>query len=160
MTSKTAKVVSMSVYTVLEGEHNEVNALFKALEATPGVTAPKTVIFKKLCLELRSHAIAEQQTVYDRIKEHDRQSKTMVHAEEEHLNINTLLEELEGLEISNPAWSLKLSQLQQAVDHHVKEEESKIFERMRLIFTDEQARDMADDFQKYKHAELKRLKNT
>lgn len=160
MTSKAAKAVSMSVYTVLEGEHLEVETLFKALAATPNIANTRTVLFKKLNLELRSHTLAEQRTVYDRVKDHDPDSKTIGHAETEHQSMNKLLHELEQLEVTDDGWLLKLSELRQIVNHHVREEESKIFARMHLIFTDDQAKHMADDFQKHKHAELKRLKQT
>lgn len=147
----------MSIYTVLEGEHNEVSMIFKAIEASPDVATGRTGLFQKLCNELRSHTVAEQATVYDKVKTKEG-SKTMIdHAEREHQSVEHLINELESMDVTTDAWMLKLSELRQAVEHHVREEETKMFDRMHQLFTDDEARKMADDFQKAKNAELKKL---
>jgi hypothetical protein len=159
MTSTVAKIITLSIYTVLEGEHNEVSLLFKALEATPNTETGRTALFEKLCLELKSHTLAEQTTVYDKVKALEG-TKTMIeHAEHEHEQVENLLNELDSMDIATDAWLLKLTELKQAVDHHVREEESKIFDTMHSLFTDDQARALADEFQERKNTELKKLKH-
>lgn len=159
ITSSAAKIVTMSIYTVLEGEHNEVNTLFKALEASPDIATGRTALFDKLSNELRSHTIAEQAAVYDKVRERD-SNKTMIEdAEHEHQSVEHLLNELESMDVTTDAWMLKLSELKQMVEHHVREEESKMFDRMHQLFTDDEARRMANEFQKLKNAELKKLAN-
>jgi hypothetical protein len=157
MSSTAAKIVTMSVYTVLEGEHNEVAMLFKAIEASPDVATGRTALFEKLCNELKSHTVAEQKAVYDKVKTHVGSKTLIEHAEREHQSVEHLLNELESMDITTDAWMLKLSELKQAVEHHVREEESKMFDRMHQMFTDEEARGLADEFQKLKNAELKKL---
>jgi hypothetical protein len=158
MTSTVAKIVTMSIYTVLEGEHNEVAMLFKALEATPNTETGRTALFEKLCNELKSHTVAEQKAVYDKVKQLE-SGKTMIeHAEKEHQTVEHLLNELESMDIKTDAWLLKLSELKQEVDHHVREEESSLFDKMHGLFSEDQTRAMADEFQTLKNAELKKLK--
>ena len=159
ITSSAAKIVTMSIYTVLEGEHNEVDMLFKAIEASPDVATGRTALFEKLCNELRSHTAAEQTAVYDFVQERDSKKTMIEEAEREHQAVEHLLNELESMDVTTDAWMLKLSELKQAVQHHVHEEESKIFDRMHQLFTDDEARRMASEFQKLKNAELKKLAN-
>jgi len=158
MTSSAANVVTMSIYTVLEGEHNEVSALFKAIEATPDIATGRTTLFTKLNNELRSHSVAEQQAVYDRVKTKEGGGEMISHSESEHADIEHHLNELETMDIVSDAWLLKLTELKHVVDHHVQEEETSVFDKMHQMFTDEEARELANDFQRLKNAELKKLK--
>lgn len=159
MTSTAAKIVTMSIYTVLEGEHNEVAMLFKALEVTPNAETGRRGLFEKLSRELRSHTAAEEAAVYNKVRAEAGTQTLIEHSEREHAQADKLLTELESMDLATDAWLLKLAELKQAVEHHVREEETKTFTKMHALFTDEEARAMADDFQERKNAELKKLKH-
>lgn len=158
MTSTIGQVFTLSVYNILKAEHDEVSLLFNALEATSQVDVGRKNLFKKLCHELRSHTTAEQTAVYDKLKAHDGPESAVQHAEQEHHKVESMLNELESMDIATDAWMVKLAELKQIVDHHVREEESTLFDRMHQVFTDTQAKDMGKQFVALKNAELKRLK--
>lgn len=158
MTSTIGQVFTLSVYNILKAEHDEVSLLFNTLEATSKVDIGRKNLFKKLRNELRSHTTAEQTAVYDKLKAKEGPENMIHHAEKEHQKVENLLNELESMDITTDAWMVKLAELKQAVDHHVREEESTMFDRMHQLFSDEQARDMGKQFVALKNAELRELK--
>ena len=158
MASTVAKITTLSIYNILKAEHDEVNLLLNTLEASPNIEGARKVLFNRLCNELRSHTIAEQEAVYNKVKEFNTASGMITEAEKEHQTVEKLLTELESTDMTSDAWLLKLAELKKNIEHHVREEESEIFDTMHEFFSDEEARDLGKEFQEVKNTELKRLK--
>lgn len=159
-TSKLEGVIPMTIYSVLSGEHDEVRTLITLLEASPDALAgTREPALAKLRRELLSHSEAEDLAVYSRVNEHLPTSELIKHARKEHEEIEQHLNALLTTDVRSKEWKEHLRMLKHALEHHVHEEESVIFDRMRIYYTDAQARDMAKDFQRLKEHRLKLLKD-
>lgn len=145
---------SMSIYTLLKGEHREVSALFKALEVSPN--ALEKPLFDKLRRELISHSNAEKAVVYPELDAKSSNKELIQEAEEEHTEIENLLMTVENAE--GDGWKQPLRDLKNKVENHVKEEEKTMFDEMKSVLSDEEAKNMAKDFSKVKKQSMEMLK--
>ncbi len=151
--------ISMEIYTVLSGEHREVSALFATLKAAPdGLEGGRRALFAKIYQELLSHAKAEQAEVYDKADQRVGHQQ-IARAETEHEEIERRLNHLKSMDVSDADWDHQLEKLIALVDKHVKEEEENTFEKMRRVFSEKEAEDMAKAFHKAKEREAKKLEN-
>ena len=113
----------------------------------------KTEIFHEIRKEIILHSQSEETTFYKLIDERDAES--LNHAKSEHSDIKKLLAALTALPISTSKWSEKFNELKSAFEHHVQEEEGKIFEMAKTIISEDEAVELADKIKKAKEELLK-----
>ena len=111
----------MDVIELLQQDHRKVEGLFNDYQSTQD---DDTV--EQICRELEMHTTVEEEIVYPRLAEIDPELEQ--HAEEEHDKAKELIDQIRA----KPEDVAGLvQQLQQAVQHHVNEEETKAFPEMR-----------------------------
>lgn len=151
----------LSIYTILKGEHEEVNALFLLLEAAPNaLDGERESIFNQLRSELLSHARAERIAVYERLAGRLADQSPVEKAEDQHDEIERLVESEWHGEFQTDAWKEQVEVLKERVRLHVEEEEGELFELMRRVFTDEETDKMVKEFQELKEKEKERLEKS
>jgi len=117
----------MDVTELLQQDHRTVEGLFSEYKSTQDAAT-----VEQICQELERHAAVEEAVVYPRLAEIDPELEQ--HAEEEHATAKELIAEIR----SRPDDAARLvEQLQQSVQHHVEEEESKAFPALRQQLGDE-----------------------
>jgi len=117
----------MDVTELLQHDHRTVEGLFSQYKSTQD-----DAIVEQICQELERHATVEEEIVYPRLAEIDPELEQ--HAEEEHATAKELIAQIR----SQPGDAARLvEQLQQSVQHHVEEEESKAFPALRQRLGDE-----------------------
>ncbi len=159
VTNKAKKILPLSIYSVLKGEHVEVKGLLMILKAEPdSMQESREKVFDKLRRELLSHAKAESRTVYAPVKKQIDDKSLIDESEAEHAEVENLLEELSKMEPDGQGWKAKVEELEQKVLQHANEEETELFDEMQEYLSDEEAKAMGDDFQKAKEEEMKKLK--
>ena len=60
------------------------------------------------------------------------------HGIAEHHELDELIEELDGMDMSSPGWLLRARHLFERVDHHLAEEEHKVFQLAGKVLNDRQ----------------------
>jgi hemerythrin superfamily protein len=117
----------MDVTELLQQDHRTVEGLFSQYKSTQD-----DATVEQICQELERHARVEEEIVYPRLAEIDPELEQ--HAEEEHATAKELIAQIR----SRPDDAGRLvEQLQQSVQHHVEEEESKAFPALRQRLGDE-----------------------
>ena len=111
----------MDVIELLQQDHRMVEGLFNDYQSTH---SEATV--EQICQELEIHTTVEEEIVYPRLAEIDAELEQ--HAEEEHEKAKGLIEQIRN-QPDDLAGLVQL--LQQAVQDHVNEEETKAFPEMR-----------------------------
>lgn len=136
--SKTAKPAEeIDVLAVLEVDHRKVEALFKEVNSAQS-HQEKSQLFQQIKADLTSHSLAEEETVYRRFSSLKDMQELMADAKQEHEDMRLLLDEITD-DIGNyEIFSDKLDDLRNLVQHHVAEEENKIFNLMTRHSTDEE----------------------
>jgi hemerythrin superfamily protein len=159
--TKTIAVVSENlimgedILSVLKRDHRKVTELFAEIEDTSDGELRKE-LFNTLKTELSIHAVTEEKLFYSRLKK-DAKEK-ISHAFDEHDEIRNYLEMLSDLNLAPDTnqWLVILKNLKNTVNHHVLEEETKIFQKAKTILSEEELLEIGLKFTEKKNEALKR----
>jgi hemerythrin-like domain-containing protein len=126
-------------------EHQMVSDLFQqALRDN----SKQTLLKIKQMLE--PHMTGEEELFYPKLEEHKDLKELVEHAYEEHDEARSLMSEVEGMDAGSKEWTSKLQKLQQSIQHHVEEEEGKVFSAAKKVFSNDQAQKMAQQYMEFK----------
>jgi hemerythrin superfamily protein len=123
----------MDAITLLRNDHKTVEQLFKRFEKTgDGAHVEKRRIVDQIIEQLSVHAAVEEQVFYPvaRATVPDTEDIALESLEEHHI-VKWLLSELVGLDPTNERFNAKVTVLIENVRHHVEEEESGFFPKVR-----------------------------
>jgi len=134
----------MNALEVLKQDHQKVKGLFQEVKQATDQTKRKD-LFDQIDTELEIHAHIEESSFYPVIKEHEEFKKMVAEALDEHREAKTLLNELEELGVESPDFGAKLEELIDAVEHHVKEEESELFPQIREVFDEDELEQLGQE---------------
>jgi hemerythrin-like domain-containing protein len=139
----------MDAIAMLKADHDKVKDLLAELDATTerGVKT-REELFATIKGELTIHEVIEEEIFYPALKNHPRAKDLVLEAYEEHHVVDTLMGELENLDVRDPSWGAKATVMKENVEHHIEEEEGEMFPQARQVFDrgelDELGRQMAD----------------
>ncbi|CCH15629.1 hemerythrin domain-containing protein [Micromonospora lupini] len=132
------------VVDILVADHREVETLFVELETRQGTPEHRRQLADVVIAELVRHAVAEEAYVYptarkalpdgDQIAEHEI---------EEHSDAERTMKDLESVDPSDPRFDELLAHLTSTIRHHVKDEESDLFPRLRAAAAREELVELA-----------------
>ena len=117
------------VTEMLNTDHREVETLFAEFETTGSYDTAM-----QICDELVRHATVEEEIVYPALAQADPEIER--EAEQEHQEAEQLIEQIQAMEPGDPQLRDLMIRLKQAVQHHVEEEESEAWPKLRERFSD------------------------
>jgi hemerythrin superfamily protein len=123
----------MNALDLLTNDHEKVKQLFHQAQQIQD-NQQKKEMFDKIDMELAIHADIEETIFYPALEEHDALKEMVREARQEHESIEQLLLEIEDLATEDTDFTIQLAELEEHVEHHVTEEESEMFPRIREIF--------------------------
>ncbi|OZV75552.1 hemerythrin [Micromonospora echinospora] len=133
------------VIDVLTADHREVEALFVELESRQGAPEHRRQLVDVVIAELVRHSVAEEAYVYpaarkalpdgDRIADHEIS---------EHADAERTMKDLESVDPSDPRFDQLLTHLTSTIRHHVQDEETDLFPRLRAACAHEELVELAD----------------
>jgi hypothetical protein len=112
----------MAVFELLKQEHERIGGLLRTLTAE----GRKGGAFEQLRVHLELHMQGEEEHVYPELRTVGLQEE-MLRALEEHHIIKILLGELQDMSGGEEAWLPKSKVLVEQVEHHLGQEQSKVF---------------------------------
>lgn len=124
--------MSSDAIVMLKDEHKEVKALFKRfdeLKESPGRALEQVV--EQVFRELVIHTKIEEEIFYPLAKRTLEEDNLIYEANEEHHVVDLLMEEISSLSSSDEAYVAKFVVLKENVEHHIEEEESDLFPKVR-----------------------------
>jgi hemerythrin superfamily protein len=121
----------MNAIELLESQHREVERLFSKIEKAKTPTS-KTKLFEQIADKLAVHASIEEHHFYPAVKGKQTED-ILLESLEEHLAIKRVLADLLELEAGDETFDAKLTVLKEEVEHHVEEEESDLFPKVRAV---------------------------
>lgn len=148
------------IFRRLQSEHREVSGMIAKLKKGGRNGTQRRDLFPRMRAELLAHARAEQKVVYERFRGLGDELRGCVKdGIEEHQQIEEILGTLSALGVDDAKWSECLEGLEECVEHHVNDEEQKVFPLAKKHVDAKTAREIERKYLQAKQAEMKRLGN-
>src|SRR5438477_10933385 len=125
----------MKVTVLLRNDHDAVRGLFdKFKKSHPRNQNGKKDIFNEIRREILIHSQVEQEIFYPALRDTSsvEAEEFVSRAEEQHVSMERLVQELGGMNGTEKSFEVKMTQLMDEVLAHMEMEEEKIFEEARL----------------------------
>jgi hemerythrin superfamily protein len=119
----------MDAIQLLKRDHDEVKRMFEEFESAD--EDRKFELAAEICQALTIHATLEEEIFYPRVREAIDAEDMMAEAEVEHDTAKMLIERIQEGEVDEIQLSAMVKVLQEYVNHHVSEEQRKMFPRVR-----------------------------
>lgn len=129
----------MDAIDLLERQHREIERLFKKAESAKGEA--KAGFVAQIADKLAVHATIEEKIFYPG-SIGERTEEMLREAVEEHLAAKRICADLLECDVDDPQYDAKVSVLKEILQHHIEEEESQLFPRVKRAF----GRDMLEEF--------------
>ncbi len=128
---------------LLMAEHREVKAMFQAYQKLADVGGrgdERMLIASQICVALTLHTQMEEEILYPAAREVLTQDEDIVdEAYVEHAGARALIAQVKTMTTDQPLYDAKLKVLGEYVDHHVREEETEFFPKLRKTALDLEA---------------------
>jgi len=125
------KMSDNNVLVMLHGDHQKVRNLFFNFSQAESAREKEDLV-KTILQELYIHATVEEEIVYPEArKKADDIEDLMDEADTEHHVVKMLMAELSGMKASDDYFDAKVTVLCELVNHHVREEEKEMFEKIK-----------------------------
>ena len=135
----------MDALRLLTDDHDKMRKLLDELETTTerGVKT-REELFSKIKGELTIHEIIEEEIFYPELKAHPNAKDIVLEGYEEHHVVDTLMKELEELDVTDASWGAKAVVMKENIEHHIEEEEGEMFTKARQAFDREELVDLGE----------------
>jgi hemerythrin-like domain-containing protein len=136
---------------MLKSDHTTLKRLLRELsETTDRAVKQRESLVSQIERELKTHAQVEEEVFYPAFKA--AASKTdaeelFYEAAEEHHVADMVLPALKASNPKSPEFKAKAKVLKDLIEHHIKEEETQMFQVARQLFDEEQLRELGDIMQ-------------
>jgi hemerythrin-like domain-containing protein len=144
-------------FQLLKEDHVEVKGLLKKLAKTRKSKNRKE-LFQTLRVALVPHMKAEESTFYAPLCTKKEAREDALEGIEEHHVSEMVLKELEDMPQDEDQWKAKITVFKELVEHHIKDEESKVFKSAKKAFKKAELEDIMKKFEKDKEKIKKSLK--
>ncbi len=139
----------MNIFTYLKKDHRKVSNLLEQITASPESTKNMSIL-EDIVKELTLHAETEQATFYKSLAKMAKAKKEITYAKEEHKAIKKSMRKVLDLEQNTPNWYIAFGELKAIVEHHVEEEETKIFKIAKKILSKGKAESLTEEMEDLK----------
>lgn len=141
----------MTFFDLLKEDHKKVLGLFEQLEEDGEMEMDsREDIFSQIEEELQMHLEGEEKFLYPALEESEDAREKVLESYEEHHVAKTVLGEFGNLSQDDERWMAKVKVLREIVNHHVEEEEGKIFKAARKALDKEQIQEITQHIQEQK----------
>ncbi|RYZ07393.1 MAG: hemerythrin domain-containing protein [Myxococcales bacterium] len=141
----------MTIYDALSNDHREFERLLDALLAASKADDDS---WKSTLDQLRrgliAHAHAEEAVFYNALRETDQGDGLIGHSYGEHVMAEAEIRTLGGAKLVDANWTSLVEKLRKDLLHHIREEETRVFDAARRAFSDEEATQMGAAFERLK----------
>jgi hypothetical protein len=128
---------------LLESDHRRFEALLKqGEETTERAVKTRTELLATITAELNTHERLEEKILYPALKPHDEAREIVLEGYQEHHVADVITKELHELARDDEKWGAKFKVLKENIEHHIGEEESKMFRTARAVLSRDELSDI------------------
>ena len=125
-----SKVQATDALALLKADHELVAGLFDKFDNAKS-DSQKYTLAQQICRELTIHAEVEEEIFYPAVRDAIDDDDLMDEAEVEHEGAEDLIAQIEEAQAGDDKFDARVKVLGEYVKHHVKEEESEMFPKVR-----------------------------
>ncbi|WP_297696171.1 hemerythrin domain-containing protein [Phenylobacterium sp.] len=129
-TRKTSQARSKDAIAVLKEQHQAVKKLFGQFTKAKGESRQQSLA-SRICMELKVHTQIEEELLYPQAHEEIDDPELVDESLVEHNAAKDLIRQIEQTDPSDEMFAAKMQVLQEQIEHHVKEEETELFPKIR-----------------------------
>lgn len=132
MTSRGNSKAKNDVIEMLTADHQRVKRAFREaqkMEEREDMESLEQLV-RQTCAELKVHAQIEEDVFYPAVREAIKEPELVDEAEVEHFTAKELIGQLEVMAAEDPKFAATFKVLGEYIKHHIKEEESEMFEQL------------------------------
>ena len=141
----------MNIYDALSKDHRTFEALLDRLVAASKADSDE---WKQILDELRrgviAHAHAEEAVFYNALREADQAKGLILHSYTEHAAAEAEIRTLGAAKALDANWTSLAEKLSKDLRHHIAEEESRVFAAAQQVFSEAEARQIGEAFERLK----------
>ncbi|CUH74707.1 hemerythrin domain-containing protein [Tropicibacter naphthalenivorans] len=141
------------IYSAIKADHDHHRDLLARIKDTSGASEDRKEAWAEFYHDVKSHAAAEEETFYSKLISKTWGQDAARHSVHEHQQLDDLMEELNEMDMSSPAWLTKFKTLEHDYHHHMDEEEDEVFTRAREVIPESEINGFGDRFLKRKKEE-------
>lgn len=112
----------------IKEDHQVMRRLIADIIETEPDDKERKQLFEKLKMQIELHAAIEEQVLYAELLSDKKASEKVQHSSREHLEAAHLINQLSEMDCESKQWIPKLKELEQALEHHMEEEENELFQ--------------------------------
>lgn len=141
----------MLIYEALKKDHDELKGLLNELVSLNENDKERSShLIDQIKNELVPHSRAEESVFYNSLRAIDSAKDVVMHSYEEHMEAEGLLRSLQAMDKIDADWKSTAKKLQKAILDHIQQEEGRVFNVAQQLFTKDEAKMMAEAFEKLK----------
>ena len=141
----------MTIYEALKKDHRKLEGLLERLvHSADADDATRTSLIAQIRDELIPHSRAEEAVFYNSLATIDEAKGLIRNGYAEHMEAETLLRTLQGLDAVGVEWTTVAKKLRDVILHHIEEEEGEIFTAAQQLLAEEEVIMMAEAFEEMK----------
>jgi len=138
-------------FNMIRKDHQELKEMFSQLEKMPDSEyARREETFNKLKMELVPHMRGEEKAFYPVLRQNQQSKMDVMEAMEEHHIAEVSMMELDRMSKQEEFWAPKLMVFKELINHHIKEEEDKVFKDAEKVISHDQMQEIIRGFQEEK----------
>jgi len=138
-------------FNMIRKDHQELKEMFSQLEKMPDSEyARREETFNKLKMELVPHMRGEEKAFYPVLRQNQQSKMDAMEAMEEHHIAEVSMMELDKMSKQEEFWAPKLMVFKELINHHIKEEEDKVFKDAEKVISHDQMQEIIRGFQEEK----------
>jgi hemerythrin superfamily protein len=140
-----------TIYDALSKDHRQFEQLLdRLLAASKNGSDEWKGILDELRRGVIAHAHAEEAVFYNALREHPEGKGLVMHSYNEHAMAEGEIRALGAAKLIDAKWTSMVEKLRKDLLHHIQEEESRLFEAARKVFSDEEAQQIGAAFERMK----------
>jgi hemerythrin-like domain-containing protein len=124
---------------LLETDHRRFEQLLKqGEETTERAVKRRSQLLKAFTSELSVHELIEERVLYPALKPHPEAREIVLEGFQEHHVADVLVAELHQVARDNEKWGAKFKVLKESLEHHIEEEERRMFPIARAVLAQDE----------------------
>ena len=143
----------MNAIELLKNDHKEAREMMEQIEIADKGSRSAKDLFNQLKQALTLHTQIEEKFFYPALKSFDETKDMIPEALEEHQEVDELLAEMSSLSPGDDEFMDKFTELRDAVEHHVEEEEGEMFPKAEKVVGQTRLDEMGRQMQQMKQGQ-------